>query len=421
MAAVVLAPEESLRPLQASKTANAAPGSAPQKAPELPAGLEVQTSTPRDGEDATPPVPLLQRSTPRDGKKATPPVPLPPVPSAPADAAFAASIRVEEKPLLAAGPEGTRRQPKAARAGEPESAAPPVIAAAVPPLPAPVPIKLALPALTQHIGEGTGEAPSARVSLQQISPAQPESATDLRPSAALELKLRAQDQPEQEPAAISVPRQARPAPPAERLDSSPAASPAPQARAEQTTHAIASTALPAPIEPVTAQSTQPIAVVAPVPVNLQTMITSHSNSAPATQQVPVPAPHLEEPLARPSDQHAQPLRSLSLEFTPDGAQDVRLRLAERDGDVHISLHSTDPGLTGRLGAGVHELVGTLASAGYEAQAWTQGQGRQSQGQQSQGQQSQTPPDDQRRNRRDEAADAGEEFSAMLQGPIAINP
>ena len=71
----------------------------------------------------------------------------------------------------------------------------------------------------------------------------------------------------------------------------------------------------------------------------------------------------------------QTLRSLALEFTPDGAQDVRVRVTQRAGDVHISLHSADDSLNGRLREGVHELVGSLTSAGYDADAWTSRHGR----------------------------------------------
>ena len=143
----------------------------------------------------------------------------------------------------------------------------------------------------------------------------------------------------------------------------------------------------------------------------------NASSAPAPPPQ-APAAHLaDEPVSRQPEQHAQPLRSLSLEFAPDGAQDVRVRVEERAGDVHISLHSTDPALSSRLSDGVHELVGTLASAGYDAQAWTNGQGRQSHSEQNQ-----APPDDPRRNRRGNSADAGEEdFDALMQQPIRIKP
>jgi hypothetical protein len=114
-------------------------------------------------------------------------------------------------------------------------------------------------------------------------------------------------------------------------------------------------------------------------------------------------------MAEEPKQQPQALRSLSLEFTPDGAQDVRLRLAERAGDVHISLHSTDPALSGRLSDGVHDLVGNLSSAGYDAHAWTPEQGRQN---------NQRQFEDQRRGRRNPSPEQGaEEFGGLMQQPI----
>ncbi len=101
---------------------------------------------------------------------------------------------------------------------------------------------------------------------------------------------------------------------------------------------------------------------------------------------------------------------MSLEFAPDGAADVRLRLSERAGDVHIELHSTDPALTGRLADGVHELAASLVHAGYDAQAWAPGQERQ-------GGQRQHPQDPSGQPR-DRAADPDEEdFDTAMQQPI----
>jgi hypothetical protein len=105
----------------------------------------------------------------------------------------------------------------------------------------------------------------------------------------------------------------------------------------------------------------------------------------------------------------QPLRSVSLEFTPDGASDVRLRLSERSGEVHVSLHSSDASLSGRLHEGIHDLVGSLSTAGYDAKAWTPNQGRQSQQQQ--------PDDSPKKRRSDNAGSGAEQFSGMLQQPI----
>jgi hypothetical protein len=86
------------------------------------------------------------------------------------------------------------------------------------------------------------------------------------------------------------------------------------------------------------------------------------------------APVTAEPVGKEPAQ--QPLKSLSLEFAPDGAGDVRVRVSERAGEVHISLHSADASLSGKLHDGVHDLVGSLSKAGYEAEAWTPNQGQQ---------------------------------------------
>jgi hypothetical protein len=121
----------------------------------------------------------------------------------------------------------------------------------------------------------------------------------------------------------------------------------------------------------------------------------------------VPAAQLaHEPPARADA--TQPLRTVSLEFAADGAGDVRLRLSERAGEVHISLHSSDPSLSGRLHEGIHDLVGSLSTAGYDAEAWTPGQGRQNQRQ---------PDDSPKRRRNGDSGDGAEHFGGMLQQPV----
>ena len=117
------------------------------------------------------------------------------------------------------------------------------------------------------------------------------------------------------------------------------------------------------------------------------------------------APPEESPLNQTKTQ--QPLRSLALEFAPDGAGDIKVRLSERAGDVHISLHGTDPSLAGRVREGVGELVGSLSKAGYDAEAWTPSEGRQNQRQQP----------DQRPPARDTGEADAEAFSGIFQQPI----
>ena len=67
----------------------------------------------------------------------------------------------------------------------------------------------------------------------------------------------------------------------------------------------------------------------------------------AAEQPATPNAHLAEPL-HDRKQAAQPLRSMSLEFAPEGARDIKLRLSERAGEVHISLHSNDSALSGTV-------------------------------------------------------------------------
>jgi hypothetical protein len=332
-----------------------------------------------------------------------------------------------DKPAIAPPPapwEGTRRQPKSDASVPRENSAPVTIDVAIF-LPVAPPISLKLPSFLTHLGEGSGDgihtgghAPRA---LPTSNPAR-EQTLNLRPAPALELKIRALDQPASEQEATAAPAPtSKPVPTEQQTDgelpSTVSLGMQPRA-AEQILHAFASAPGPAAIESVPPQPTQTTTIaMPPTPVNPPPVINTNASSAPAPPPRP-PAAHLaDEPVSHQPEQHAQPLRSLSLEFAPDGAQDVRVRVEERAGDVHISLHSTDPALSGRLSDGVHELVGTLASAGYDAQAWTNGQGRQSHSEQNQ-----APPDDPRRNRRGNSADAGEEdFDALMQQPIRIKP
>jgi hypothetical protein len=154
---------------------------------------------------------------------------------------------------------------------------------------------------------------------------------------------------------------------------------------------------PQPLAPDPA--TPPVAALpapppAPAPMTTRSATPEQqTSSAPLREEPPI------DPIKTPP-----PLRSLALEFAPDGAGDIRVRLSERAGDVHISLHGTDSLLAGRVREGVGDLVGSLSKAGYEAEAWTPGEGRQNQRQQ---------PD-----RRQSARGANpEEFSGILQQPI----
>jgi hypothetical protein len=154
------------------------------------------------------------------------------------------------------------------------------------------------------------------------------------------------------------------------------------------------------------------AVAQPVAHNLPTM---HQMSVPAAAAVekqaapstPPPvavAAHPAAPEAEPPAAPQQQVRSVALEFTPDGGRDVRLRVVERAGEVHVSIHSNDADLTSKLRDGVQDLAGSLTNAGYDGEAWTPRDG----GQQQQPQETPAPA-----RRRSRSGESTEEFARLF--------
>jgi hypothetical protein len=88
-----------------------------------------------------------------------------------------------------------------------------------------------------------------------------------------------------------------------------------------------------------------------------------------------------------------PIRAVAIEFRPDGVHDVRVRLAEHAGEVHVSVHSADPAVTQDLRDNVTGLALTLTQAGYDARTWTPDQG----------QRQQQPPREERAAKREKRA------------------
>ncbi len=138
-----------------------------------------------------------------------------------------------------------------------------------------------------------------------------------------------------------------------------------------------------PTSPVQAVTFPQAAAAIPVP---QVEAASPKPPAPLPD-LPAKAPALTEPLVPEKITAPAPMKSLSLEFTPDGARDVRIHISQNAGDVHVSLHSSDPNLAGKLRDGVQDLTGGLANAGYQAEEWTQ----HDQQRQRQPKEEQTPP------------------------------
>ncbi len=150
-----------------------------------------------------------------------------------------------------------------------------------------------------------------------------------------------------------------------------------------------------PVSPHQTPSAQPV----PVDVAQPTVVRHESRPAEPAAAPPAPPPEAKEPAA-------QPLRSVSLEFAPDGQSDVRLRLSERAGEVHISVHSNDPSVHGKLQEGIHDLIGSLSNAGYDANAWTPGQSHENH----QRRRDETPNP----RRKDTPGAGAEDFGGLLQ-------
>ena len=131
-----------------------------------------------------------------------------------------------------------------------------------------------------------------------------------------------------------------------------------------------------------------------------------TDSASPRNDAPRPTAAPQEPLLAEKNS-AQALKSIALEFSPDGSRDIKVRLAERAGEVHVSLHSTDPSTNRSLRAGVTDLASVLAQAGYDARAWTSGRQQQENRQQ---------PEDPAAPQRSTASGGAESFDGVLQQP-----
>jgi hypothetical protein len=117
-----------------------------------------------------------------------------------------------------------------------------------------------------------------------------------------------------------------------------------------------------------------------------------SAQGPAPEAQPTAALH-HEPIA-PEPQLKPALRTMSFELGQEGGSEVKLRLSERSGEVHVSLHSADASLNHQLRERIHDLTSVLSNAGYETESreggqWT-GQEREQRREQRQPTESDTP-------------------------------
>jgi hypothetical protein len=269
-------------------------------------------------------------------------------------------------------------------------------------MPIPIAPKLQLPSFA---GGGSSEQKPAKAAV--VSSAEEPVPMALEPKPILEVKIRLDQQTAAAAPPTIAPNQGPQQQTAEQKSPEPATEPTGHPVSRTVVSIVSNQEVVATVQP----PTQPL-VHDPAAAPVAALSTPPPAPAPMTARSPATEPQTTSSALReepPSDpvKTQQPLRSLALEFTPDGAGDIKVRLSERAGDVHISLHGTDPSLAGRVREGVGDLVGSLSKAGYDAEAWTPGEGRQNQRQQ---------PD-----RRQSAPNTGErdpeEFNGILQQPI----
>jgi hypothetical protein len=275
---------------------------------------------------------------------------------------------------------GTVRPQRKSDVGKTIASAPVAVAVVVPEA-----ISPRLPKPSVQVSEGAGHAAAEPVEAAAAHDDAP-AVVDLAAPAAVELKIRAQ-----ETQAVTATTQSTEAVAVKTVPVTlPVPMPVPAAQTTETV--VAPPVLATPVVVTQAAHAQPPQTVA-----------AKFQSPPAASDSQIEEPLVEEP-------KTQAVKAVSIEFTPDGAQDVRLRLSERGGDVHISLHSTDSSLSGRLNDGVKDLVHSLTTAGYDAQTWTPGQGRQNQRQ----------AEEPRKTRRNGSDDPdAESFVGVMENPSTV--
>ena len=96
--------------------------------------------------------------------------------------------------------------------------------------------------------------------------------------------------------------------------------------------------------------------------------------APAGREAQSAVPAQQASVARPADVEppqpaAQPVsRDVSLHLA-DGESSVDIRMAERAGEIRVTVHTADHDLANSLRADLPDLVGKLRQSGFQAEAW----------------------------------------------------
>ena len=98
-------------------------------------------------------------------------------------------------------------------------------------------------------------------------------------------------------------------------------------------------------------------------------VASPPTAAPAPAAKPVEAAAPAEPVVSPVKAAPQPLKEVSFEVAPAGAQKVEVRMVQQAGEVRVAVRTADPELAHGLRDGLPDLVGRLQENGSRAEAW----------------------------------------------------
>ncbi len=283
-----------------------------------------------------------------------------------------------------------------------------------------VPVDIFVPAPPPTLRLRVESAPeSVAVAAKAVADVKPQAELAIAPDAAVKLTIRVPDEAPADPVPPPALRQAGPEKPTELL-------PEPRTSALEAEPVGRVPAVTRPAVPHAIEAVEPERKVASkkagaslVQSTVETSAARHNTElspAPAAppvrtseplasarpREVAQPLPVMKEEIA-PDPSSRAPLKSMSLEFSPDGSGEVHLKLAERAGELHISVHSNDAGLNHQLRSGIGDLATALAGAGYDADAWT------SANRENRQHREQYQPEQQARN-------AGPAFSTLIDQP-----
>ena len=127
------------------------------------------------------------------------------------------------------------------------------------------------------------------------------------------------------------------------------------------------------------------AVVQPIAAGAGASLASYGHSS-ANPELPAPAPAAAAVPAAPSQpveapepkvleaqsKPAVPLKDISLQVAPPGAEKVEVRLVQQSGELRVAVRTGDSDLAHGLQQGLSDLVGRLQDTGFRAEAWRPG-------------------------------------------------